>query len=210
MLVFAAGAAASQDAAYDWSGAYVGMQAGYGWGEGRYISPVDGQSASPRPDGMLAGVFGGYSHQWHNGVVLGAEADINANDGHGIKVFGPLDDFDARFQLKWSGSARLRLGYALGRFMPFVSAGAAVGKISHDYAPTWISPRTPRRIFEGTEFGWTVGAGVEYRMNDKISTRVEYRYTDYGSKSYPAVGPAQPHSMTLKTNDLRLGIAYKF
>src|SRR5690606_683970 len=83
ILALSVGSAAAQDQVYDWSGAYVGAQAGYGWGEGKYVSHTDGQSASPRPDGFLGGIYGGYSHQLHNGVVLGVEADINANDGDG-------------------------------------------------------------------------------------------------------------------------------
>ncbi len=209
-IALTVGTAVAQDQVYDWSGAYMGVQAGYGWGKAKYISPEDGQSASPRPDGFLGGIYGGYNHQFANDFVLGIEGDVNISDSDGVSLFGPWPAFDSKFELKWSGAARIRLGYAVGRFLPFVAGGATAGRIIHDYAIAGLSPRVPRVGFEGTELGWTVGAGVEYALTDKISTRVEYRYTDYGSKNYPDTLPALPHSMSLKTSDLRIGIAYKF
>jgi outer membrane immunogenic protein len=101
-------------AAYDWSGCYVGVNAGYGWNSGntRYIDPnvapnadpinfvgtLDLSIPTPRPrgSGWLGGGGAGcnwQSKQW----VLGIEADIDAAHIFGSNtnsVFtGPLADF---------------------------------------------------------------------------------------------------------------------
>jgi outer membrane immunogenic protein len=35
--------------------------------------------------------------------------------------------------------------------------------------------------------GWTIGAGVDYAINDRIFARAEYRYNDYGNADIDAV-----------------------
>jgi outer membrane immunogenic protein len=35
-----------------------------------------------------------------------------------------------------------------------------------------------------THLGWTAGAGAEAFVTDTITTRLEYRYTDYQSETY--------------------------
>ncbi len=130
-IALTVGTAVAQDQVYDWSGAYMGVQAGYGWGKAKYISPEDGQSASPRPDGFLGGIYGGYNHQFANDFVLGIEGDVNISDSDGVSLFGPWPAFDSKFELKWSGAARIRLGYAVGRFLPFVAGGATAGGDRH-------------------------------------------------------------------------------
>ena len=52
--------------------------------------------------------------------------------------------------------------------------------------------------------GWTIGPGVEMRIADGWSTRVEYRYTQFGQAS--AYGATfQPSDQTV-----RAGLSYKF
>jgi outer membrane immunogenic protein len=33
-----------------------------------------------------------------------------------------------------------------------------------------------------TLHGWTIGAGVDYALTDRVFTRLEYRYNDYSDK----------------------------
>lgn len=96
--------------AYDWSGAYVGVQAGYGWGKGRYISLGDNQSALPRPDGALGGLYAGYNHQsgqW----VYGLEADFNFHSASDIRTFSP--DPKTNANSIWTGQAQSELALAM-------------------------------------------------------------------------------------------------
>ena len=193
---------------YNWSGAYLGAQVGYGWGDGLYMSPLDGQSALPEPDGVFGGLHAGYNFQLNNSVVLGFEGDFNWHDADDLAPFGPVVFTDTRFDLEWSGSIRGRLGYAIDRFLPYLTGGVAFGHLTHDVALI-ADPRVPAESFEDTMIGWTAGAGLEYALTDKLTSRLEYRYTDFGSDDY--VGAvAFPHTVEFQTHDVRIGVSYKF
>jgi outer membrane immunogenic protein len=53
--------------------------------------------------------------------------------------------------------------------------------------------------------GWTVGPGVEARIADGWSTKLEYRYSEYGTQTVLQGVTVQP-----STHTIRLGLAYKF
>lgn len=58
--------------------------------------------------------------------------------------------------------------------------------------------------------GWNIGGGVDYSVTDNLILRAEYRYTDFGSKTFHDLWYEDEAKIKLKTNDIRLGIAYKF
>ena len=39
-----------------------------------------------------------------------------------------------------------------------------------------------------TMLGWTAGAGADVKVTEQVFGRVEYRYTDFGSKDYTING----------------------
>jgi outer membrane immunogenic protein len=53
--------------------------------------------------------------------------------------------------------------------------------------------------------GWTVGPGVEARIAGGWSSKLEYRYSEYGTQTILPGITVQPSTQTI-----RLGIAYKF
>ncbi|MBB4076543.1 outer membrane immunogenic protein [Bartonella fuyuanensis] len=57
-----------------------------------------------------------------------------------------------------------------------------------------------------TMVGFTVGGGVDFAMTDNILLRAEYRYSDFGKKKFAD----DAHEFEYKTNDFRVGVAYKF
>jgi outer membrane immunogenic protein len=106
------------------------------------------------------------------------------------------------------GSIRGRLGYAMDRWLVYATGGWAWSNGHTDYAFTGAAP-----FFSNGEgrSGWTLGAGVEYAITNNVIGRLEYRYTDLGSKGYidPVTNSAeQGNKVTL--NAVRAGIAYKF
>lgn len=141
--------------------------------------------------------------------MLGAEADLAYNDVNGVGTFagaGALLETD----LKWSGSARLRAGYAFDRTLPYITAG--VGAAKYEMSVVSTSPVAAITIHDETHLGWTVGAGVEHAFTDRWIASVEYRYSDFGKKdiSVPLSGPGTVSNIDLKTHALRVGLSYKF
>ncbi|WP_136616290.1 MULTISPECIES: outer membrane protein [Mesorhizobium] len=207
---FAADAIAPEavPAGFVWTGGYVGLQAGYGWGKSD-ATYSDGDTTSPKVDGFIGGVYVGYNYQLSNNVVVGLDADVTYSDMKGGASYftDAGDPFDPEFQsdvnLKWSGAVRARLGYAVDRFLPYIAGGVAVGSIEYkgfDNGTVFDSGGT------STHVGWTLGLGTEYAFSDQWVGRAEYRYTDFGSKELSA----SEIDVKLHSHDLRIGMAYKF
>lgn len=185
-----------EPAAYDWTGPYIGLQAGYAWGNNdvspdvEEITPAINAAAivlSPPEDGdididgFVGGAHLGYNFQ-ADSLVFGLEGDIEYADLSGdTDVFFDSDDEEpigeAEQNIDWLGSLRLRLGYAMDRALIYATGGLAVGgvdvKVSID--------ETGSESESETAWGWTVGGGLEYAFTDDLSARIEYRYTDLGN-----------------------------
>lgn len=177
---------------YIWSGPYAGAFVGY---SAQTLDQSNG--ASFDGDGVVGGAYAGIN--WQNDrFVYGIEADIGASGveaGGFDRVAGqPLDADTNVF-----GSLRGRVGVAADPFMVFATAGAAVSDQTLKLGPAEDSK---------THLGYTVGAGVEAKITDTIDTRLEYRYSDFGSKTYD-LGTATTSS-GFDEHSVRAGIALKF
>src|ERR1700722_9739543 len=131
--------------AYNWTGFYIGVNGGGGFGRSTWDS-----TAPFNISGGLAGGTLGYNYQI-GPAVLGVEGDIDWADIKGTTNSACL--FGCKTSDHWLSTVRGRLGYAADRFMPFISGGAAFGDI-----------KTSTPGFAGatqTNVGWTLGAGLE-------------------------------------------------
>jgi outer membrane immunogenic protein len=83
-----------------------------------------------------------------------------------------------------------------------------------DLAGTYYVGAGPRQEFRSTEAGWTVGAGLEYAVAPNWTTRIEYRYTDYGQLTDTPSAAVVPGGFGYRNNvdfhTVRLGLSYKF
>ncbi len=209
---YAADAVVSQEPApyaaapsFSWAGAYFGGQVGYGWGRAKLDDRTDGHTSEFKPDGFVGGLYTGYNFDMGNNVILGIDGNLdydNLKKSHGYFTNGAVAT-TGKTELQWSGAVRARAGYAVDRFLPYIAGGVAFGGIKDSIA------------FGGNDFskhrtqtGWTIGTGVDYAATDNILLRLEYRYTDYGKKDFGLDNLDTRGSF--KTNDIRLGVAYKF
>jgi len=198
------------DAAYDWSGVYVGLQAGYGWGSNDYT--YDDESVDFDSDGFVGGATAGIN--WQNGMfVYGLEADISYSDVDGSVLRDPTDapcyEEGCTAEIEWFGTGRARLGYAVDNFLPYITGGFAFGGLqgTADFGACDSAPCS----FDDTEFGWTAGLGIEWGLTQQISLKAEYLHIDFGSPSFsndPPLGDAGVDNITLDT--VRVGLNYGF
>lgn len=183
---------------FTWNGAYIGGQIGYGWGKSKF---GDGEDIFKlKPNGFLGGLYAGYNFDLGNNVVLGIDGDATYNN---LK-----DDFtdsvgSFETKLRWSGAVRGRVGYAFDRFLPYIAGGVAFGQVKNS-----VNSDLATFSESKTHTGWTAGAGVDYAATDNVILRLEYRYTDYGNKDNDFAG--NNVNQNFKTNEVRLGVAYKF
>lgn len=196
---------------YDWSGKYVGVQLGHGWGSAitNEINTANGSDNSGRLDydvnGILGGVHIGYNMQ-SGALVYGAEADVEYS---GIDGFWDWQNGNGLSKdIGWVGSLRGRVGYAVDRFMLYGTAGIAVASVDMDVIHAGAVALSETE----TTVGWTTGLGAEYALTDRVSVRTEYRYADYGdtSVSGDVFGGNYMYPHDNKVHALRIGASMKF
>ncbi len=186
---------------FSWTGLYLGIQGGYAGGTTEAQSgPLTGynQSYNYDTDGFVGGVHAGLNWQTQN-LVYGIETDLEASGlgGGGIGSGGLAHDTDVR----WLGSTRGRLGIAYERKLFYATAGWAYGDVKIDKGFTSYSE---------VRNGWTAGAGVEYAISDRMTARVEYRYTDLGSGSSTNAAALSIDKSDVDFHAVRAGLSFKF
>jgi outer membrane immunogenic protein len=197
----------------DWTGFYAGLQGGYGWSNSRYSD--DQYLSKANPDGFIGGAYVGYNYQRNDRLVLGIDADITYSGMKGTDGQRFLSDpsvsiagVDLDLDVKWSGAMRGRLGYASGRFLPYIAGGISFARYDFRWEDH-VNGTVPFR-HSATLVGWNIGTGFEYAMRDNVIFRAEYRYTDFGTDHFPNAYSGPLTKIELQTHDVRLGIAYKF
>ena len=199
--------------AYNWTGFYVGLQAGYGWGNVEGEADVGGPDVPPTTgdydydiDGFLGGVHLGYNHQFNN-FVLGVEGDVEyaSLDGSGGGDDPDISTFYHETELDWLASLRLRAGFAIDRLLIYGTGGIAWAHIDQAFGEDGDP-----ELDDGdrSRWGWTLGAGAEYAFANNWTARAEYRYYDLGDDDVSGVDYSDDNDITLHT--VRLGASYKF
>jgi len=223
---------------FTWTGFYVGLNAGYGFGGNKNVtiggSPLitGSQLAGSVPfalgkerDGFIGGAQIGYN--WQAGAfVYGLEADFQGAD---IKKSASACDpvggcasvlTSVSTKLDWLGTVRARFGFAaFDRTLLYVTGGLAVGSSK-------LSGNINEFAGAGNQFiasassnaraGYTIGAGAEYAFSQNWSAKLEYLYYDLGSRT--AVGiqtnPIGPEFAVYRAKTdghiVRVGLNYRF
>lgn len=175
------------NSSYDWSGAYVGVQGGYAWGDTHpTFNAVS--SADINVEGVIGGVEAGYNMQTGN-VVLGFEADASLAGIDGTLVAGPNTPCilpvgslsNCAADVDWLVTARARAGFAIDNVMPFITGGLAFGGVKGTF--DWNGAGACECWVDDTVFGFVIGGGVEWAINESWSTKAEFLYVNLGKPS---------------------------
>lgn len=190
----------------------------------------------PEKSDSGATYFGFLGYNWAFGdAVLGLEADYTRS-GHSYQI----DDYIARrfvtpdgavndislttnqgAKLNDYATARLRMGWAFGNFMPFATIGGAVGRfntgstITAAWNLTQVNPVT-NVVYQGQAngypltvgatkknvygFGLSVGGGVDWALTDNMFLRGEYQLIRF----------ADVEGTTTTVNTARAALGVKF
>ena len=185
--------------AYNWTGFYVGINGGWGWGHSDW-SNLGGTADAKLSGGLVGGTLG-YNYQIGQ-LVLGLEGDIDWSNIKGDATTAICAGGTCETRNSWLSTARGRVGYAVDRFMPYVTGGAAFG----DIKATPVGFGSERE----TKTGWTVGGGLEAAINGPWTAKVEYLYVDLGKGSCGTAVCGIPTDVDFKANIVRAGINYRF
>ena len=177
---------------YNWTGFYVGINGGGGWGRSDFSTPF--ASDSFNTSGGLVGGTLGYNYQMGQ-VVFGLEGDMDWSNIRGSGTCG--GGLSCSVRNDWLGTARGRLGYAFDRFMPYVTGGAAFGNIKTSVDTLGSSNQT--------KAGWALGGGIEAAIAGPWTAKVEYLHVDLGRGSSVLGSDAR-----FDANIVRAGLNYRF
>jgi len=182
--------------AYDWSGFYLGINGGGGWGNSSWSSPATGIN-------LLGGQVGGtagYSVQLGK-AVFGLEGDVDWStfSGGGTSA-GCVTGCNTNDT--WLATVRGRVGYAFDRVLPYVTGGLAVGDIRASQAGFGSG--------SATNPGWTLGAGLEVALPGNWTAKAEYLRVELGSFNCTGCGALPPDNVSLQENVFRAGVNYRF
>lgn len=215
--------------AFTWTGFFAGASAGYGRGDldthlgvqptiqptlferALGLSAKGGDARVKESDnGFVVGGQIGYNYQLDPHWVIGAEADLQYAGLEAKKTFAGAENIPitVKTQLDWFGTARLRAGFALDRFLIYGTGGLAFGNIKSTAGVADIALSKSKN-----KLGWTVGGGAEYALTQHWTVRAEYLFVDLGKddmiKSTSNI--AQITTKTdVKVQTVRAGVNYKF
>jgi outer membrane immunogenic protein len=216
----------------NWQGYYVGGQGSYGLANMNFDRandgialglmaysplksltnvPVLGKSSTPNTG---FGGFVGYNGQWED-VVIGLEVNYihGKFDGSSTpRPFRYIDGFGnpaiaasstASVSGHDYGSLRLRGGYAIGAFLPYMFGGIAMGRADIDRSVSLIGNFDPlltvnSNLKDHLVYGYSAGLGVDVMLCAGLFMRLEYEYQRFATP------------VDVNVNTVRAGLGYKF
>lgn len=184
---------------YNWSGLYLGINGGYGWGESS-MSYDDYTLSTSAPEGFMGGATLGYN--WHipGGLLVGIEGDVGYMDS------GEENDGGGYRYGQWWGTLRGRTGFTFDRTLFYATAGVAFMDVD-EVSLGGASGETAWH--ENIDTGWVVGGGIEHALTQNISLKLEYLHMDFGDyEGYSS--SSEGFSFDNQTDVVRAGLNFKF
>jgi outer membrane immunogenic protein len=202
---------------WNWTGIYVGGNAGYGGSSGAGIFTVNQNGGFSSFPGLNAnGGFGGgqigvnYQINW---LLVSIEADADAasiKDSVNNILGNPNNPaLNASVRVSSFETLRGRVGLAFNQVLVYATGGAAQANIDN----FWIINNAFAARRSGNVHGSVWGAGMEIGLDKNWSVRLEYQYFHVGNFSLSTPAPAGPIINTPYTNNfatVRAGLNYKF
>lgn len=187
---------------FTWTGFYLGLNAGYGWG-----SFTNGaEQLFGKPSGFVGGITGGFNYQAAQNIVIGIEGDWDLSGISNANQM-PFFAFGGEGKVTSLATIRPRIGYAADRALVYVTGGLALGSVS-----TSVNDWRAVPFFGSSssfQAGFSVGAGIEYAFTNHISAKAEYLFSSLGTKEVFVWSPDWMR-VGVNTSTLRTGLNYRF
>src|SRR5450755_3395186 len=194
---------------YNWTGIYLGANAGYGSGKQDPLGLFSNDFSAfnyTLSGGMGGGTFGAQIQSGH--VVMGLEGDVDltsmSGSGTGSVVKLGVLQGTATISSKVSviDTLRTRIGYAQDNWLLYGTVGLALTNDTSSFGQTVGFACNTGVVACTSKTDWhaglAAGAGIEYGLTQNLSTKVEYLWVGAGAAN------------TLKENMVRAGLNYRF
>lgn len=200
-----------------WTGAYVGINGGYGWttykdqladqtnGAGNLFNGLS-------PKGFIGGGQIGLNQQLGR-VVVGVEADLSGGRISDSATWGTTFTANSTSRLERLSTYRLRAGYTFDNVLVYGTAGFAMGNVTNTVVFSTGAAYGAKDVSSGTAFG----GGFEYKFAPQWSLKTEYLRVNLGKTDPLLSGTGRTYSSFAGTtvrndeyNIVRLGLNYSF
>lgn len=223
---------------FSWTGGYIGVNAGYGWGKQPTIldwygdengNPDDGGNPpsfanissvssleifdsyhyDQNLSGFIGGIQAGYNWQFDK-IVAGIETDIQGTSLKKSTILSDQDDAKLETRINWLGTTRVRLGYLpTERLLAYITGGLAYGGVKASLTDySGFNTSTSK-----TKAGYALGAGLEYAFADNWTVKGEYLYANLGKISHQVYNDVYSEDIAthkFRMHTVRVGLNYKF
>jgi outer membrane immunogenic protein len=225
---------------YNWTGFYIGANAGGAWGKsdpatstvyssiGYFdVSSVAAVNAAGlqriNSSGFTGGGTAGYN--WQTGsVVFGIESDFNyfglKGSTSSTAVYpccAPTTfSINSSTSSDWLFTLRPRVGFLVTpALLLYGTGGLAVADVKSNFLFTDQFGAVESAANSTTRTGWTAGAGAEYTLMNGWSIKGEYLHVDLGSSSLTSTNlnfgnNVFTHTIDWHSDIVRVGVNYKF
>lgn len=174
------------ETAAPWTGFYGGLSGGYGWC-GNCVVDIKG--------GFVGGQLG---YNWQvNYFVFGIEGDGHASWIGRSETVGLLT---VNLDNNALATARVRAGFAAGPALIYVTGGGAWAR--NEVSVTTLGVTLSA---QNTQSGYAAGGGIEYMWAPNWTTKVEYMFHSFGSKTFFGLP-----SGDLDLHTVKVGVNYLF
>ncbi|HEF8774100.1 outer membrane protein [Providencia manganoxydans] len=102
-------------------------------------------------------------------------------------------------------------------FTPYISLGLGIASLKHKttyeyteipYSPDVSDVDSYSKSKTAINFAWSFGVGTQYTFNENLALDLSYRYLDAGKSDISYI--ESKSKIKVKTNDIMLGIIYRF
>lgn len=188
----------------NWTGAYVGIQGGYGWGDAKwrfpfpeYYTTTDSMSFLARPQSTIGGAQIGYMYDIQS-YVLGVEfayisfVTLKTSETGPLTSDFPDDQFKTRMKNIYSITGRF--GYGNDRVLPYAKVGYAslnttISALSGEPGPG-VAAEDSRN-----HGGWIAGVGFDWKVFNTapdLLIGLEYNYLRLGNRTFSSTTTGNP------------------
>ena len=196
-------------AAYDWSGFYIGVNGG--GGTSRNSWDLVGGLPQGNHDATGGTIGGQVGYRWQTGpIVFGVEAQGNWADFSGDNVSQVIPGNRNRTKIDAFGLFTGQVGYSWQNVLLYVKGGAAV--TDNRYSILTTAGGALLASTDETRWGGTVGVGLEYGFAPNWSAGVEYDHLFMGSSTnnFATLPVLQSNNIKQDVDNFPARVNYKF
>jgi outer membrane immunogenic protein len=200
----------------NWTGAYIGAEAGYMWANTSSNVFATGPTvfeghASENREGGLGGFVLGYNWMATPNWLVGVEADGSAGGFNGattacVNHVSPSVCAQTSSSLFALATIRARAGFVWDNVLIYGTGGVAF--VESNVTRNNLTVGASGQSDDGA-VGWAAGGGIEYAIRPSLSFKVEYLFVDYSvTHDFTATGLNERTTNETQIDIVRAGIAY--